>query len=471
MLQINNKRYDLQISLFTATEKVAVGGDYDKNNAAQLVATKVEEFELHESLLTPFFTGHFTYADTQFSANLTSMLISPFLYANITFALVKAAPQEGRPENDEYNEADKFSETVVITSVVSAPCEGSNEKMFTFSFESVDSLNFRSLLEPYSTFDKKDGLEDLDKILKAVFAGAKLGEKLDLKYNVPTLKIPFLTSENATLMTSLDYIYRKTFDCNILEDNSKNAFFKIIYDHVEQKYKVWRYDSTGQNPANELPKPNNESAMYLKTKRVVDCDMSDGGNTMSYSTGSGRSTAIPMYSGDAFSMMSFLADKTYYGYDYLKNNFKDNEKTVKELFKNNIHEHWQSDKYRLKTLLLPDSKIDKSLKFDNCFSRFRENGSVYDVYNEMIFGTSYLHVKSDGIIGRKAGDPIYVNFVNAANSSYDRLRGDYFITDIRTRYRRRNPVEQGGATLNSYMECYSPYMMTTSNAQDGQATF
>ena len=468
MLEASNQHYDIQIGMYTATKNVAIGGKYDRNNAAYLVSDKISEFEIHESLLCPYFTGHFTYNDTMFSSNLTEMLNAPFLYANITFAMVDSSPQNGRPENDNYLEAETFSETVVIDSITSTANEGSMEKSFTFHFSSIDSLNFDATLEPYSTFNMKDGLEDLDKVLKAVFAGANLGEKLDLKVNVPTMKIPFITSDNSTLMTSLDYIYRRSFDCNILEDNSKNMFFKIIYDHVDRKYKVWRFDSIGENPDNELPRPNRINSFYIKNKRFVDCDMSEGGDSVAFDTGSGRNIAVPMYSGNAFELMQMLADKKYYGYDYVTNNFDDNTKEVKDMYKNNLHEHWQPDKYLLKTTLLPNSVIDKSLKFNNSFSRFRENGSVYDIYNEMIFASAYLHVRADGVISRKAGDPIYVNFLNSKNTSYDRLRGDYFITDIRNRYVRNNPSNNGFTSFNSYMECVSPYMMTTSNAQDMQ---
>lgn len=468
MLNVNNRNYDIQIILYTATKQVAIGGKYKDENAAKLDIQKISEFEIHESLLCPYFTGHFTYSDTMFSSNLQYMLEAPFLYADLTFSMVKTTPQDGRPENDGYIGMETFSETAIIRNIIAEPDSGSQEKRFTFYFDSVDALNFNATLEPYSTFDKDGGVDDLENVLKAVFASANLATKLDLRVNVPTIKIPFLTSENSTLATSLEYIYRKSFDFNILDDNSKNMFYKVIYDHTEKKYKIWRFDSVGQNPDNELPKPNNENATYLKLKRFVECDMSEGANTMALNFGNGRNTAVPMYSGNAFDIMRVIGDKKYYGYDYLKNNFDDNIKVIKDIHKNNVHEHFQADKYLLKTSLLDNSKNDKTLKFNNCFTRQRENGSMYDVYNEMIFGSSYLHVEGEGVIGRKAGDMILVDFLNCNKTSYDRLRGDYIITDIRNRYIRNNPYNNGVASFNSIMECYRPYMMTTSNAKDKQ---
>ena len=70
MLNINNRNYDIQVALFTATKQVAIGGKYKDENAVQLVSQKISEFEIHESLLCPYFTGHFTYSDTMFSSNL-----------------------------------------------------------------------------------------------------------------------------------------------------------------------------------------------------------------------------------------------------------------------------------------------------------------------------------------------------------------------------------------------------------------
>lgn len=470
MVQLNGRVYDIQIGLFGASSKTPVLGKYDMDNAVQLVEAKVGEFELHESLLCPYFTGHFVYEDTQFSSNLYRILATPFLYANITFAMSKQTEQEGRPVNDEYDTSECFSETAIITRMTSSADEGKNEKRFRFEFSSVDALNFDAVLKPYSTFPSGDDGETVDRILPNLFAGCGLEGKFDAKQNPVTIRVPFVTAANGTLRASLEYLYRRSFDCALLTDAAEGMYFKIIYDHIDKKYKVWNYGSVGRNPANESPAPNKVNSALLKSKRVISCEMSDGGGTISVDTGSGKNIAVPMYSGNAFDVMRVLADRRYHGYDYIGNDFDGMYREVKQLPTSNLHGHWQPDRYILKTSLLDKSRLDKSLDFTAEFSSWRENGSVYDAYNEIIFGSSYLYVRSEGFIGRRPGDPVTVDFLNSTNTSYDRLRGDYFITDVRTRYLRNNPHAGNKATLNNHMDVVSPYMMTVTNGKAAQTS-
>jgi hypothetical protein len=104
-------------------------------------------------------------------------------------------------------------------------------------------------------------------------------------------------------------------------------------------------------------------------------------------------------------------------------------------------------------LVMGNSNKSKESRYERSFSTSRQNGSVYDMFTESIFNTSFIRAESDGSVGRRAGSQIEVNFSHFDGTIYETLDGDYLITAIHNHY----SSEGENKVFRSIMDLYRPY--------------
>jgi hypothetical protein len=258
------------------------------------------------------------------------------------------------------------------------------------------------------------------------------------------VEIPYVSSENDTLLTALDYVYRKIFDYDFKEHDGK-TYCRIVYDQTKQKYVLWKFEDIGTKSALDT-KLKNVDIKRLREYMTVNC--LDGGSNVE-----DEASAMVKSSGNQSILFETMDNLRFIDYDYVENKFTT---FVKEKNGDSYMPHKDEfdDEMNSKTeLILGNANIFKENKYERVYSTSRQNASFYDVFTDIIFNSSFIRAESNGSIGRRAGNLLFLSFGNNFGTMYDFLIGDYLITAIHNHYENDGSNKQ----FRSIMDLYRPY--------------
>lgn len=443
---INGRNYLVKSFFMWGSERKDVISTLDDDvNLANLEDDMIESLDIYSSLAYPFFRGSLVYLDKRNSSEFRNLIDIPIVYGRVLFCIISGNDVPGSDNVAEPEEGETFSEDIFVTQINTIDDGKSDFVKVKVDFVSSDYLKFISNMTNVSTFDGFDtNKKPVKDVLKEMFSEVGLADRLDEDSITINVDIPYVSSENDTLLTALDYVYRKIFDFDFKENNGK-TYCRIVYDFTKQKYVLWKFNDVG-------------TADALDTK-IENVDIKDLRENMSVSSkiGSDRlgidSAAYIKSSGNQSVLFEMMDDLKFIDYDYLENKFTKTVKTDNGLSFVEHDDECVFDLINKSELVLGNCKLFKDNRYERTFSTSRQNASFYDVFTESIFETSFIRAESFGSIGRRAGNQIYLSFNNCVGTIYEQITGDYLITAIHNHYEKSG--EKG--TFRSIMDLYRPY--------------
>ena len=447
MLNIVNGRNYLVAARFNwGSDSKDVDSELDSSlNVAQLEQDKITAIDIYSTLAYPFFRGSLEYLDKRHSSSIRNMIDMPVVYGKLQFCIVNGSDIPGSDNVVEPEDGENFVEDIFVTGIDTIDDGKSEYIREKINFVSADYLKFISNMTNISTYEGfEKNTKPLKELLTDMFAAVGLSDRLDSDSITINVDVPYVSSENDTLLAALDYIYRKIFDFDFKEHDGK-SYCRFIYDYTKQKYALWKFEDIGT-----------KTALDTKLKNVAIKTLRENVSVSSLN-GSGKigieSKAFIKNSGNQSILFEMIDNLKFVDYDYLKNEFTT---TVKEkngdVFIQHDDEFDTSLDSKLK-LVLGNSNQFKENKYERTFSTSRQNASFYDVFTEAIFKSSFIRAESDGSIGRRAGSQIMLTFNESANTIYEQLGGDYLITAIHNHYEN----DGKNACFRSIMDLYRPY--------------
>ena len=448
---INGKNYLFSGRLWWGSDEKDVSAPLNSAlNSVDLMPESITSLEVITSLAYPFFRGSFEYIDKRQSSIFRNMVDMPSVYGSIVFCIVNGSDVPGSDNIVEPMEGETFSEEIFVTGINTIDDGQSDFVKVKVSFVSSDYLKFISNMAGISTYDGFDtDKKPMKDIIVEMFAAVGLSDKLDVDSLNINVDIPYVSTENDTLLTALDYVYRKIFDADFSERNGK-TYCRIVYDLTTHKYTLWRFDGVGTKDALDTKLENLE----IKNMREnVEVNSLVGPNSVAVY----GKVAIKT-SGNQSLMFENIDNLRFVDYDYLGNTF---ETSIYEKNGDLFIDHDDEFNYNLKSrmqLLEGNARKFKENKYERTFTTSRQNGSFYDVFTDVIFKTSFLRVEAPGSIGRRAGNQLMLSFNNSTMTIYEQMGGDYLVTATRFLYESKN----GGNTFISTMDLYRPYYVKDS---------
>lgn len=443
---VNGINYFLNAKFYWGSDSKDVESNIDNNiNGAELIPENIRKLDIYSSLSYPFFHGSIVYDDNRRNSALRNMVDMPIVYGQIHFSMVNGSDAPGSDNVPEPEEGENFEEEVFVTGIDTIDDGVSEYVKLKINFVSIDYLKFVSNLKEISTFEDFDKrTKPLQDLVSEMFGAVGLGDKLDKDSITVNVEVPYISTENDTLLTALDYVYRKIFDYDFKEHDGK-TYCRIVYDHNKKKYVLWKFEDVGTKDAVDTKLKN----LFVKQLReMVSVDALVG-------TGkSGRNArAYVKNSGSQSILFETLDNIKFTDYDYVKNEFMD---STKEKNGDSFIEHddeFDSETGSKSKLVFGNSRLFKDLFYERTFSTSRQNGSYYDVFSEAIFDSSFMRVESNGSIGRRAGNSIVLTFFDPEKTVYEQLNGDYLITAINNHYEN----DGKNKSFRSIMDLYRPY--------------
>ena len=443
---VNGRNYLIDVHFSWGSDSKDIEGTIDNNlNFTQLDENKITAIDIYSTLAYPFFRGSIEYLDQRRGSLLRNMIDMPIVYGKVQFFVVNGSDVPGSDNVVEPEEGENFDEEIFVTGIDTIDDGESEFIKVKINFVSIDYLKFISNMANVSTYDGfEKSTKPLKELLTDMFAAAGLSDRLDVDSITINVEIPYVSSENDTLLTALDYVYRKIFDYDFKEHDGK-TYCRIVYDQTKQKYVLWKFEDIGTKSAVDT-KIKNEDIKVLRE------DMS-----VSSLNGSGKvgldSRASIKTSGNQSILFEMMDNLKFIDYDYLKNEFTT---TVKEKNGESFIQHADEFDSNLSSklkLVLGNARQFKDNKYERTFSVSRQNASFYDVFTEAIFKSAFIRAESDGSIGRRAGSQILLTFNEYPGTMYEHLDGDYLITAI------HNPYGSYGKekSFRSIMDLYRPY--------------
>lgn len=448
---VNGINYFLNVKFYWGSDSKDVESTIDNNiNGAQLIPENIRKFDIYSSLSYPFFHGSIVYDDNRRNSAIRNMVDMPIVYGQIHFSMVNGSDAPGTDNTPEPEDGEKFEEEIFVTGFNTIDDGVSEHVRIKINFVSIDYLKFVSNLKNISTFENFDtSTKPLQDLLSEMFGAVGLGDRLDKDSITVNVDVPYISTENDTLLTALDYVYRKIFDYDFKEHDGK-TYCRIVYDHNKRKYVLWKFEDVGTKDAVDT-KLKNQFVKQLRELVSVDALVGTGK--------SGRNAkAYIKSSGSQSVLFESLDNIKFTDYNYIENEFKD---IIKEKNGDTFIEHddeFDSDIGSKSKLVFGNSRIFKDLFYEKAFTTSRQNGSYYDVFSESIFDSSFIRVESNGSIGRRAGNSIVLSFFDPNGTIYEQINGDYLITAINNHY------ENDGVNkvFRSIMDLYRPYCMVDS---------
>lgn len=450
-LTANEKFYLIDIRLFWGSDTLRVTDEIVNNkNFIVLKNESIQKLEIVSSLATPFIYGSFIVQDSLLSSSVTNFIDMPIIYGNILFSETNGDTTPGGNNNCKPNGNEYFDETVMITGIDTINNNDGETINLKFNFASVDIMNFYCNIENVSTFNKKENdkvHDDTNNVIKNLFGAAKLSKKLDmasLDCNI-NMKIPFISSSNETLLSALDFVYRKVFDYNF--DKTKQcSYCRMRYNHINKRYELWKYENVGSKRMFETDEKNSINA---DSKWVITLDTGESGMVKN------NDGILTLHTGDNTINLFDISDNvTYTHFDYLNCEFSNYEYVfLNKIF--NKHKNDINDKMVTKTdIISSNSSIYDNVHFMRAASRSRVNSSMYDLFSEQLFNNAFIRIDAKGIISRMSGDSVYLKFVNEAGTPYELIGGDYTIIAIKNVIEKQ---DKNTASFRSIMDVYRPY--------------
>lgn len=443
---INSLNYFIDASFFWGSDSKDVESDFNSSvNVAHLIPDNIREFDLYSSLSYPFFHGSLVYSDNRNSSAVRNMVDMPIVYGKVVFAALNGSDVPGSKNHPEPVDGEKFEEMVLVTGIDTVDDGKSEFVMVKIHFVSIDYLKFISNMKDISTFSGFDtSTKPVCDVISEMFASVGLGDALDKESLTLTTQIPYVSSENDTLLTALDYVYRKIFDHDFKEHDGK-TYCRIVYDFNSHKYVLWKFEDVGTEDSVDTGIKN----VYIKSRReIVAADANVGSGS------TGRSTRVYMkHSGDQSILFESLGNVKFVDYDYNKNEFTQSEKEKND---KSFVEHDDENDSEVKSknsIVLGNAMIFKDNSYQRTFTTSRQNGSVYDTFSKSIFDTSFLRVESEGSIGRRAGNSIALTFVDPQKTIYETIAGDYLVTAVNSHYE----TDGSKTSFKTMMDIYRPY--------------
>lgn len=443
---INGRNYVVNSFLMWGSDDKDVISTLDTSvNVATLNNDLISSLDIFSSLSYPFFRGSIEYSDERTSSVLRNLIDIPIVFGRVVFCVVSGSDVPGSDNIPEPEEGETFAEDIFVTGINTLDDGKSEYVKVKIDFVSSDFLKFNSNMQNISTFDGFDtNKKPVKDVIKEMFSSVGLSDRLDEDSLTVNVDIPYVSSENDTLLTALDYVYRKIFDFDFKENNGK-TYCRIVYDFTKQKYVLWKFEDVGTF-----------DALDTKLKNV---DIKNLRENMSASAAVGsdrvgvESTFLFKSCGNQSALFENLDDLKFIDYDYMENKFT---KTVKENNGKTFIEHEDECVDGLinkSELVFGNCNMFKDNRYERTFSTSRQNASMYDVFTETIFETSFIRAETVGSIGRRAGCQIFVTFDESVETIYEQVPGDYLITAIRNHYENDGKNKK----FVSIMDLYRPY--------------
>ena len=449
---INGVNMFLRVSLFWGSDSKDVQQTNDSfSNVTILNPEQILKVDIYSSLAYPFFHGSFVYVDDRSSSLFRRMADIPIVYGQFRMCVVNGSDIPGDDNVPEPLKGEDINEEIFITGIDTFD-DGSSEYVhLKVHFITTDYLKFIANMKGISTFNSTDGkTKTVSELFNDMFGAVGLGDKLDRDSITMDVSVPYISTENDTLLNGLDYVYRKIFDYDFREHNGK-SYCRFVYDFDTHKYVLWKFEDVGTKKSLE----NDEQNPVLKNRReLVSINAQVGGLSMNID-----GKAFIKNCGDQSILFESFSDLKFVDYDYLTNTFTDIEKAENgNSFMSHDDEMGRDDEVAAK-YVMGNYRLFKDNTYERTFSTSRQNGSFYDVFTEAIFNTAFMRVEADGSIGRRAGNSVAISFANNEGTIYQNLNGEYLITAINSHYENDGEVK----VFKSIMDLYRPYCKADSS--------
>lgn len=416
-------------------------------NCALLTNDNITEFCLKTTLSSMIPSGYLIYKSYRNHGDLANAIDAPIIYANINAAIL----------NDTNNSTDKtiyfdesFNELCVINKINIINDTNPDYVFFKLEFELADILNINSTLTPYSTFSENTEYARACDVIKNLFGSANLGHKLNQDSVTIETPIIFTTTENSSLSSSLQYVYRMIFN-NEYYDASLKQFIKMRYNYTTKKYEMWDFNKFATQDALLKKCTHGDNEVYKNDVNMAMIDilkLDDSTNNRILLLNNGNSVKIPLLSGK----------KTQYDFDYITSKFSiTNHEYPATTFLTPTDNNFGSNFYKKYDPIYGNAMYDKMISFNTSFSSSRHESGLYNLIDYSIMNTQYVNITSNVVLRRKAGDTILVKLQNSGGSDYTFLDGAYLITESTHKFIRSDSSNGGRPTFNTYVNVYSPF--------------
>lgn len=451
--EVNGVNYYILMTLFWGSDSTDVISTIDGvNNASILIPENITELDIFSSLAYPFFHGSMVYKDDRKNSVFGYMADKPITYGHLSFSALNGCPLPSSDNVPETMNGESLSEDVFITGIDTFDDGESEYVDVKIHFVSVDFLKFIANMKDITTFNGYDeGAKPVDQLLKDMFGAVGLGDRLADDTLTMEAKVPYISSENDTLLTALDYVYRKIFDYDFRERDGK-TYCRFVYDFGIKKYVLWNFDEVGTQ--NSIK--SDENNLILKSRReIVAVNAGVGSDAINI-----NGKAFIKTNGNQSVLFESLSNTKFVDYDYLSNKFVDIDFTDTDKSFMPHNDELDSRSMSSSKLVLGNSRLFKENTYEKSFSTSRQNAGIYDIFTEAIFNTSFMRAESEGSIGRRPGMSVAVVFNRPDGTIYERLSGTYLITAVDNHYEQSGSVK----TFRSIMDLYRPYCRTDSSS-------
>lgn len=429
MINQQQKNYLLSIVLKWGTDADDIESTAKSAILKNVVPVKehqIRTLNIESSLLFPCFYGSMTILDTREVSDFRNMMDMPFVYGSISCYSADNVVDGSSPVVPQTDKKNRFIENFIVTSKSVTETDDQSSLLITIDFVSCDYVNFISSLADYSTFTNSSSTKPTNEIISSLFSLANIDKsRVDEKSFIVTNDIQFITTPNTSFLSAINYVYRKIFDYDKFGAVSDKDYVRVIYNNAEQKYKLWCFKNTAVASNFETEKIKTIGDMLLN-ELVISVDTK---TTLIQPT----ATAIYGTSGNMSKLFNSFGDKEYFWFDYLDNKFEiaKNEKNPlnEDLFPSikTKEEHFVNSFKNTFTKM----SYNKELSFNSSSSCYRQNVSLYDMFTDVIFNSSYMTIHTNCHLGYNVGNNIRLSFNGSFGTPYEGMDGIYLITGVR----------------------------------------
>ena len=397
-----------------------------EKNCVFVKPTHIRTITIESSLLFPCFYGSMTILDTRELSMFKNMMDMPFVYGSLSCYSVSNVVSDFDAVDPKTDNKNRFIEKFIITSKSITETEDPSSLLITLNFVSADYVNFISSLQDYSTFTNSESTKPANEIISSLFSLANIDKgRVDEKSFVITNDIQFITTPNSSFLDASNYIYRKIFDYDKFGTVSDKDYVRIIYNNAEQKYKLWCFKKTAVAS-------NFETEKFKSLDDMVLNQLSISVNTKTEYI-KPVATAVYGTSGNLSQLFNSLGDKEYFWFDYLENTF-DTAKSEKNPLNEDLFPSIKTKEDNFVNTFkntFTKMSFNKELSFNTSSSCYRQNVSLYDMFTDVIFNSSYMTIHTNCHLGYNVGNNIRLFFNGSLETPYEGMDGIYLITGVR----------------------------------------
>ena len=420
ILIYNGAQYFISVSMCAPTSQVP----YDNialNQFDILEYDNIKKLEFQNDLTNSLLYGEIIYTDNSNSV-LDKFLSVSCRYLNIE--IKKLGNATAASTDSILNVLTSFEHNFIVTSIKKI---GQNGDKFDYRIKYVSAhwWNFNSNLL-YSTHDnslnsKKSPIDILVKLYN------QAGLPLDSNNVTSNNLIDFMSSTNETLTTAKQYLMKRTYDINNLNNP---GYIKILYDYIADKYSVWALNQhSGDYYMNNIFKSYSSDYVARNTIALPIY------NKYYDSLLNQNPTKLDIINFDPNDPgLTTLSKYMYWTYDYVTNKFisKDisNTNYVESLpyLKNNILT--TNKKYYEIDNMLSQKQFTGRRIFNKESSQWDTTHWAYDDIDEAFLNNSIISITTGGDLLRKPGDNSFLSIDNTDYSSIMGLKGDWINTRV-----------------------------------------